>query len=761
MTLDLAARVSGYLTLALAAACLARADAPFVPVLPALWLPVFAGFVAACVVEGRGWVMPVWASNLAGALIVVGVVAAVIVHLFSDFADDLPLTLALLPYVGPVVVLLALVKAFGPKQANDLWVLQGLGLLLVGLGCVLSDGGSFGALLLAYAACGTWHLALAYLRREERRAAVPGAAPAAVPWPALGLTRAARWLLAAGLLALPAFLLVPRLGDEPWSPIIFAGPTAPRPPGRSETGLADVLDLNKTGVLDPTDEVAVLVEAFADAGLTVPKTDLPPGQRWRGATLDGYANGRWQPVRVVRLGAIAVGRGPMAVGPPRDEQHELPDLGPGQFFLNFTVLPKQGGGLVLAEPAVVRGDLVPAIGTHAEAGGRMLFQAERGTIVPAVRLGDRTEVHYRQVVPVVADPELSEPVQLPPGYVIQRPLPELVSWTKDLVQRLAAQPGSGVVPDDLERVVMSEDWARPREPERLARALTAYLASSGEYAYSFEQEREEYDLDPTFDFLKNVKHGPCTRFAAGLALMLRALGVPARVVLGFRGCDDLGDGRYRILASQAHAWVEALVPRPGPDGAPQWHWLALDPTPSSDAVPRPSFSLARWWEQHKPDGLALWRNYVVDYKPGSPQSDLLGPLSEALGLNGESGTVRPGWLTGGLAAGLVACGLGVAYRVRRKRRRAAATRYAARVPFYARLLDVLARVHGLGPRLAQTPREFAAEAGRALRARDRADVADVPARLAELFYRVAFGGRPLTDDEAREVEGRLRALAAR
>ena len=83
------------------------------------------------------------------------------------------------------------------------------------------------------------------------------------------------------------------------------------------------------------------------------------------------------------------------------------------------------------------------------------------------------------------------------------------------------------------------------------------------------------------------------------------------------------------------------------------------------------------------------------------------------------------------------------------------------VAFYKRLLDVLARIHGLQPRPVQTPREFATDAGLALRTRTAAAaVADVPAEVAELFYRVAFGERPLTDDEARAVDSRLDALAA-
>jgi hypothetical protein len=118
-------------------------------------------------------------------------------------------------------------------------------------------------------------------------------------------------------------------------------------------------------------------------------------------------------------------------------------------------------------------------------------------------------------------------------------------------------------------------------------------------------------------------------------------------------------------------------------------------------------------------------------------------------------------LTVGLTVALAGVGLVAVRRAWGRRRRRAPGRRGARVPFYGRLLDVLAKAHGLRPLPAQTPREFADQAGRLLREKDAtAAVADVPARVAELFYRVAYGGRPLTDDEARAVERGLDALAA-
>ncbi|HKI35906.1 MAG TPA: transglutaminaseTgpA domain-containing protein [Gemmataceae bacterium] len=771
MTLNLAARVTGYLTLALAVACLACADATFVPALPWLLPIILVVLVVGFVAEGRGWVLPAWVANVLGIGIVVAVTGGVVVYVLGKAdvpGDDRPLALLLLPYIGPFLLVLALVKLFRPKTASDLWALQGLGLLMAGLGCVLADGGPFGALLLAYLVCGAWHLALAYLRREELRTTATRPARGAVPWRALGVLHGPRSVLAAGLLAVPVFLLLPRAGDEPWTPLILAGPHGGKGAGRGNVGLTAGIDLNRTETLDPADEVAVQVEAFHDRTQTQPKTDLRPTQRWRGLTLDSYENGRWGPGRTLLANSVLIDEvmgQPQLLPPPPPQTRPLPDLGRGQYYLNLTVLPRKAGGLVLAEPAVVRGRVLPVAPALGEARVRPLFQEMMGILTPVPQPHDRTEVRYRQVVPQAADPNLSEPGPVHVRYaalISRPPAGPLGPWTRALVARLARPAGSDLRPADIEPVAMVGGWTWPRDPERVARALTTYLSSSGDYTYSFEQERSDSALDPTFDFLVNVRHGPCTRFASALALMLRSLGLPARVVLGFRGCEHLGGGHYQVLSSQAHAWVEVLVGRPGPEGTTLWHWLTLDPTPSAEEVPRPSFSLVRWWEKHGDASAALWRDYIVEYNPNTQGNVVLGALSDSFAGTEESLPNSPAaGLLVGAAVALGAVALGAGCLVWFKRRRPARARHVSRVPFYARLLDVLARRHGLRPLPAQTAREFAAEAGRILREQPAtAGLAELPARLAELFYRVAYGGRPLTDDEAHAVQRELDALAA-
>jgi transglutaminase-like putative cysteine protease len=444
----------------------------------------------------------------------------------------------------------------------------------------------------------------------------------------------------------------------------------------------------------------------------------------------------------------------------------LPDLGPAQFFLDFTVEPRQAGGLFLAEPAVVRLDRPITVASLRREDGRSApFRVLRETLTPAP-LDRRREYRYRQVTVRPADPDLGDPADVPAAYrlLLLRPaVPPLVSWTADLVRRLQARPEYGLNSEDLRQEEIPDGMTQPRGAEKLARALCAYLASSGEYTYSLDRERQDLTLDPTFDFLVNVKKGHCERYATALTLMLRTQGVPARVVKGFRGADHLGGGRYQVRGSQAHSWVEALVTRPGPGGKPEQRWLALDPTPADDAPPAPGLSLARWWQHGQRSGEALWRDFVVDYDPSTP-AEALSPLGEAVTRRWNALTAGglSGWPMVGLSLlpPLVLLGLWSGYRLW-ARRRPPPRRPTARVAFYARLLRLLARARSWRPAPAQTPREFA-EAVRPLLRADAATAAhaDVPAEVTALFYRVHYGGRPLSAAEADEVARRLDTLAA-
>ncbi len=93
--------------------------------------------------------------------------------------------------------------------------------------------------------------------------------------------------------------------------------------------------------------------------------------------------------------------------------------------------------------------------------------------------------------------------------------------------------------------------------------LEDYLANSGDYRYTLDltQERDEF-LDPIEDFVVKQKKGHCQFFASSLAMMLRSMKIPTRVVVGFRPSDYNGVGDYFLVKQlHAHSWVEAYFTR--------------------------------------------------------------------------------------------------------------------------------------------------------------------------------------------------------
>jgi hypothetical protein len=812
MRLDFAFRLANYLSLVLACLCLCFAETLFLPNIGWLAPPMILLMVTAFSLEGR-WALPNWVANVLAVVLGGGMMGAIAVQAVSDpdsFAATLPLPITLVPYAGPLLMVLLVIKLFRSKHIGDYWQLQAMGLLLAGLACVLGGGDPlFGLLLCGYFATAMWALALFYLRRQEERAsgsnAIPGSPVVYVPWRWQGLPRLGWWFTAVLACSLVLALVTPRLSPSQWNAFELMG--RGRNAARMETGIPEVIDLNRTGQVEVNDDVVLEVRAEDREGN--PMVSLPIDQRWRGAFLDRYEKGRWRGGRTPVPGTAApvvsgfrpspppmpTTRGKAGSVPedvprqqagldlgyfdpsgqyrqghtPRIPWRNFPDLGPDEYILTFTLSPRKAGGLFLADPV----QLLPGMGylpirslMDPYTGPGDLFMETPGGIGHVA--APRGQVKYQQITRPVPDVNLSPPVDLSTAYQLQLCLPppeSIRQWTDDLLKNLLDpkvlkefQSATGVAEDGKSRVM------RPALRERLARLLCEYLRNSGDFHYSLDLERSDETLDPIDDFLRNVKEGHCERFAAALALMLRAEGIPARVVMGFRGWEAREDGLYVVRNSNAHAWVEALIAHREPTGKTTLRWLTLDPTPTDEVLPKPPFSLSRWWDRCQHLGLELWRSFVVEYGP-----DEQGALADEVW-----DAVRPSKQRGSSTGFRVAAVLAVASPIflatvafvlwRKKRRRLVAGGESKRLrpalrPF-ARLLDLLASHGRLTPGLSQTPREFAAIAAAWL-TRNPATfaLADLPKQIAALYYRIRFGGEEPDSAELQQIDGRLDELA--
>ena len=147
----------------------------------------------------------------------------------------------------------------------------------------------------------------------------------------------------------------------------------------------------------------------------------------------------------------------------------------------------------------------------------------------------------------------------------------------------ALRAATGAYPAEATR----NDLALPGNISPRVRALANQLTAHAPTAYDKAVALRDYLLTIPYDFypppqppgsetvdnfLFVDKRGVCEQFATALAVMLRTLGIPARLVAGYGAGQYNGlSGFYTVRASDAHAWVEAYFPGYG--------WVPFDPTP--------------------------------------------------------------------------------------------------------------------------------------------------------------------------------------
>jgi transglutaminase-like putative cysteine protease len=182
------------------------------------------------------------------------------------------------------------------------------------------------------------------------------------------------------------------------------------------------------------------------------------------------------------------------------------------------------------------------------------------------------------------------------------------------------------------------------DPVQVARRLEQSLQRR--YAYTLELPGPVDD--PLADFLFRRRAGHCEDFATALAVLLRTLGIPSRVVTGFYGGERAAD-QYVVRAGDAHAWVEADVP----GGA-----LRLDATPPQNrSAARPT---ALSWLLRVYESLEVrWLSGVVDYSladqiaflrgvggapAGGARLALRAPMTVVPGLLGGVALAAAAWL---------------------------------------------------------------------------------------------------------------------
>jgi len=297
------------------------------------------------------------------------------------------------------------------------------------------------------------------------------------------------------------------------------------------TGFSADVDLDSIGRLRRNQAVAFRVE------VPVPPQ---PGEApfWRGAVLDEYQEGRWNHSRYVQ-----------------QTSRHMEDHGSAGFNDPLLIAER--------EPPLRYIFHVEPIGTQA------IFAP--GVVQRVTFRGARPQHLIKNMVGIV---NTRRPYSVAMTYEVavwpNKPWGPLRPWT--LVERIKSLCLQ--LPPEVDRAAL-EAYARQvlggldpqADPKRAASILEEHLST--EFTYSLEGSPG--GPRPLETFLFKRKRGHCELFASAMVLLLRSVGVPARLATGFRGGEyNEYSQSFTVRQSMAHAWVEVFS---------GYGWKAYDPTP--------------------------------------------------------------------------------------------------------------------------------------------------------------------------------------
>jgi transglutaminase-like putative cysteine protease len=286
-------------------------------------------------------------------------------------------------------------------------------------------------------------------------------------------------------------------------------------------------------------------------------------QYWRASTLDVFVGDRWvEDLALVDLGGASGDLPPVLLAPSQAADREQ------RLEHRVKVKALVDAHLVAAGTPVAVD--APALGTvFALAGGSLRAPQ-------AVEAGTRYRVWSYVPSPspaVLADAPARYPAAAARFLTVWgHVLPAFGRAGRDAQMRalFAAVPEYTGLPayrplyDEARRVAGAAD-----SPYAAVLALESWFRQRGGFRYD-EQPPRAIDSPPLVSFALSSRAGYCQLYAGAMAVMLRLLGIPSRVAVGFTS-GTYEDGVWTVTDHDAHAWVEVWFPGEG--------WVTFDPTP--------------------------------------------------------------------------------------------------------------------------------------------------------------------------------------
>lgn len=716
----------------------------------------------------RGWRLPAWLANLLGA-------ASVTVAAWEFFGPDHQSKLLsgahLLVYSTWIVM-------FQEKNLRSYWWVMALGILQVAVASVLTSHEWYGLFLMIYLCGALWTMSTASLYQiqlqyggegvisSSETPATIGTATSALPqhrfvqydeqhrWLTRRFVAGWAFLVGASLCVSAAFFtLTPRVWVGPKN--LFASESTPGAETRSTTGFTKNVKLGEIGSILESVKPVMNVEIFdAQTDKTIELNRFI--SRWgmselllRGAVLTNYSRGTWSLERPERPNRIPR----LYVKPGYRVQIDVESL---ERETLFSIGLPQGGSF---GPRNANIQLHPMTG---------LISREIASDTP--QRGSYSfflEPPSRELAQLqaIALPNHMQHTTVSHGHIYDcMVFPRGLNRLRELAQKVVAE---------------AETTAGiPLSPHAKAKLLESHLRDSGEYGYTLDLSVKDRNIDPIEDFLFNRKEGHCEYFASALVLMLRAVGIPARLVSGFKGAESLSSGTiWQVQDRHAHAWVEAWTGNNV--------WVTLDATPALSRQQSVEEVAARvgFWERLQSKTSNLWTDYVVRVNLERQNQELYGPMRE-FGLKVWSVMQNvlaffpmlwsrflawlqspSEWFTltgGGFGLALLICLVLIGRLVfvlygwvmKRGWRAWSTQRWQQRtvIAFYERFLRLAERA-GMRRPPTQTPAEFAVTVAEQWESRlVPAGLTALPQAVCAAYYRVRFGGEILPDHDLQDLQ---------
>ena len=460
------------------------------------------------------------------------------------------------------VLLLLVLRLYSAKRNRDFVFLAVLAFLMILAAAVLTVNSTFVFLFAVFMLAAVITFILLEMRRSLETATIHGREPNAsvqhqMAASLFSISPILMVLILAG--ATVVFFILPRLSGGYLSAYARSGELS--------SGFSNHVELGRIGQIQQSNAVAMHIQVAGDKkGIY----DL----KWRGVALNNFDGRVWSNTL---------------------EQRPAPRLDRSTFMLAepsapINILPTEAS--LPVSPAIHYRVLLEPIGTN------VFFLAPE----PQTLAGNYDRVGIDQGG-AVYNLDAEHPTA---RYEAESRLPRV---KPELLRAI-----SGFYPSQIQEIYLQlPRHLDPRIPE-LARSITSGTTNDYDRASSIERflaTNYGYTLqlgtriprDPLAYFLFDRREGHCEYFASSMAVLLRTIGIPSRVVNGFRS-GEFNDvtSQYIVRARNAHSWVEAYFPGYG--------WVSFDPTPGAPFAAHPGWSRAMLYLDAVQ---SFWREWIINY----------------------------------------------------------------------------------------------------------------------------------------------------